>query len=410
MTPDLKGVSTVAGSRTRGHLGRALVALGLLLALLGALSLLWPTVRSAVASIDLPPPTLTPWEGVGGCGAGGSGGGGGGIKWVGTGVSGGLVDVEVGYSASIGQNFNSKTVKARLSGKPRWNMGLGLTVPVVSKSGSMQPSTAMDEKTGINTGGLGDLSLDYSVTIGSQGQNSISLALGMPTGQWDIKRGKDNSKMYLPSSLQKGSGLWTPTLGLSHSKDVEDGIMLFDISYSHPMAINFYGKNQLVNDKPDQYNEVYQNWDNLSSEEKDRFEYYFKPYGENDLGAYSPPSLSASYYYGYRGKRGFVHSWGATFAVPLGVAWIPSFNATKYDPHPDPDHQAWSSTLNYGLEFSRSKFPIFVGVSLPLHDRKNSADPSDPYNEDPFRKWDWPDWNDFLQQWTVGIGIKSTMF
>jgi len=176
------------------------------------------------------------------------------------------------------------------------------------------------------------------------------------------------------------------------------------------MAINFHGMNQLVNDKPDQYNEVYANWDQLSDEEKDRFEYYFKPYGENDLGAYTPASISGSCYYGYRGKHGFVHSWGVTFAAPLGVAWIPSFNASKYDPHPDPDHQAWSSTLNYGLEFSRTKFPIFAGVSLPLHDRKNSADPSDPYNEEPFRKWDWPDWGDFLQQWTVGIGVKATMF
>ncbi len=40
-------------------------------------------------------PVMTPWQSIGGCGAGGSGGGTDGIKWVGEGVSGGLVQVEV---------------------------------------------------------------------------------------------------------------------------------------------------------------------------------------------------------------------------------------------------------------------------------------------------------------------------
>ena len=38
------------------------------------------------------------------------------------------------------------------------------------------------------TGGFGDISFDVSQTIGSGGAASLSLALSIPTGQYDIKR------------------------------------------------------------------------------------------------------------------------------------------------------------------------------------------------------------------------------
>ncbi len=359
--------------------------------------------KAVVASDTM---NLTPWESVGGCGAGGSGGGGGGIKWVGMGVSGGLIDVEVMLSTSMGQNFNQKTLKTRLSMKPTWTSNLGLTVPIVSKIGSLQPQSNFDDKTEV-TGGYGDISIDYSRSFGMSGQFSLALALTLPTGQYDIKRGKENEELYLPSSLQKGGGLLSPSLTLSYSRDVEDGIWLYDVGYSHPMAINLKGENEFF-----EYTDA--QLDKMSDEDRKRFDFIFKPYGENKLGAYTPPSVNGSVYFGYRGVEHYVHSFGVTFSAPLGVAWIPNFTYTNsisgYDPFPDPDHKAWTASLNYGLEFSKPKYPIFIGVSLPIQDKANDPDPDDKYNEEPLKKWDAPDLKDLANSWTVGIGVKSTMF
>jgi hypothetical protein len=354
-------------------------------------------------------PELTPWKSVGGCGAGGSGGGGGGAKWIGMGVSGGLIDVQVLASTTIGQNYRQHSVSTRLSTKPTYTTTLGLSVPVVSKMGNHQPQSNFEDKTEI-TGGLGDLAVDWSKSFGMSGQYSLAFALSMPTGQYDIKRGKDNEKEYLSTSLQKGSGLWSPSVTLSYSKDVIDGMWMFDVGYSHPVAINFHGKNQLIKKEPDQFKHLAEEWDDMPVDQRERFEYVFKPYGENDLGGYTPPSMNLAAYYAYRGHDHFVHSWGMTFSTPFGVTWIPNFTAAKYDPFPDPDHKAWTATLNYGIEFSRHEFPLFLAVSLPINDQSNDPNPKDKYDPEPFKEWDPPDWGDLMQSWTVAVGIKSTMF
>ncbi|MBD3390588.1 MAG: hypothetical protein GF418_01085 [Chitinivibrionales bacterium] len=349
---------------------------------------------------------MLPWVSVGGCGAGGSGGGGGGVRWIGKGVSGGLIDAEIMYTATMGQNYNQKQVKTRLSWKPTWTVILGATVPIVSKVGSLQPQTNYDDKTEV-TGGLADVIIDITKNFGMQGQYSILGSVTLPTGQYDIKRGKENEELYLPTSLQKGSGLLGLSLGLGYTRDVEDGLWVGDLTFSYPVALNLRGENEHFDYTDEQL-------DAMAAEDRKRFDYVFKPYGENKLGAYTPPSLTLAVYYGYRGVEHFVHSFGITFTGMFGVAWVPNFTATTdidgYDPFPDPDHKAWTASLNYGLEFSRDKFPIFVAVSLPINDSKNDPDRADKYNDEPFGKWGAPDWEDFLQSWTVGIGVKSTMF
>lgn len=357
---------------------------------------------------DFETPLLTPWESVGGCGAGGSGGGGGGAKWVGMGVSGGLIDLQLMKSVSFGQNFFNSTTNLRLSGKPTWTSGLGLSIPVTSKIGEVQPVSIEVPRYYI-TGGMGDISADWSKSFGMEGQYSLGVGLTLPTGQYDIKRGPDSKSEFLPSGLQKGGGLYNASLTLSYTKDVEDGIWLFDLGYSHPFNMKlFTGKNQFMDD----YYSNYKNYaDSSDSDIKNRFYYRFKPYGENDLGDYTPPSVNVSAYYGYKGVHGYMHSWGVTFSAPLAIAWVHAEplaadqTKTMYNPRPDPDHESWSATLNYGLEFGNDKFPLFLAVSLPLHDRSN--DPEDPKKT---FGWDAPDWEDFGQQWTFAIGMKATMF
>ncbi|MGA2506644.1 MAG: hypothetical protein ABSF80_04115 [Chitinispirillaceae bacterium] len=353
--------------------------------------------------------SLTPWQCVGGCGAGGSGGTGAEVKWIGTGVSGGLVDAEVMGTSTIGENYRYQQIKTRLSWKPTWTTNLGLTVPIVSKIGSLQPATNWDDKTEV-TGGLADLMVDFSKNVGMEGQYSLMLNLTLPTGQYDIKRGKENNMLYLPTTLQCGGGIYTASLGISRTTDVEKGLWIVEAYYNYPFAINFYGKNQFINSNPDQYNELNSRWELLSASEKKRFEYWFKPYGENDLGAYTPPSITAAVYYGYRGIEHYVHSFGAKLWVPFGVAWIPAFNASSYNPTPDPDNKTWSLTLHYGLEFSRPEYPIFISINKIIVSGSDKGGMKNAFDEAALRKWRTPDKNDLLDMWTFAIGIKTTMF
>ena len=355
----------------------------------GAVAVL--AAASFFVSYNVPVEPATPWQSIGGCGAGGSGGGSGdGIKWIGQGVSGGYLETEVFTKYNVGQNFSIK---------PTWSTKLGVSIPFVSHQGEVQ-YRSNQSPADRSTGGLGDISFDFSKTIGSGGAASLSASLSIPTGQYDIKRGNDAAQEFLPSSFQKGSGLYSLTLGWDYSRDTDKGIWLYSLSYTHPFAMHLIsGENE--------FNDTY--WKDIKHE-GDRFEYRFKPYGENDLGAFTPPSVSASVAYGYRGRPGIVQSLGLNFSVPLGVAWIGSEKADTYDPRPDPDHQAWSLAIAYGIEFSNADFPVFLALSVPIHDKSNAADPKNEYDDSPMREWNAPDWNDILQQWTIAVGIKGSFF
>ncbi len=352
---------------------------------------------------------LTPWQCVGGCGAGGAGGTAADIKWIGQGVSGGLIDAEVMSSLTLGENFDYKQVKTRLSMKPTWSTGLGLTIPIVSKLGSLQPKTNYDDNTE-QTAGLADMMLDFSKTLGAEGEYSASLNLTMPTGQYDVKRGKENEMLYLPTTLQRGSGVFIAALGLTRTMDVDKGLWIMESFLSWPFAVNFYGKNQFVNNNQDQYNGVNSRWDLLSDEQKKRFQYYFKPYGENDLGGYVPPSITAAVYYANRRQARYVHSYGVKVWIPLGVAWVPEYTASSYNPVPDPNNKTWSITLHYGLEFSKPEYPFYFAINKTITSR-STPNANNPFDDKPLSRWHGPDMKELINNnWIFALGFKATMF
>jgi len=351
----------------------------------------------------------TPWACVGGCGAGGSGGAGGATaKWIGRGVSGGLLDIQSMYSSTATKQSISKALELRFSIKPTYTTTLALTVPFAEKTGSLQTSTVDAPTTGLINNGFGDLRVDYIGAFGLSGDLSYDFTLSLPTGGYATTTGSDKSQKYLPTSLQLGAGLYNLSLDLGKTIDADKSMMLFDIIYSYSFAVNFNGQNQY-------YNFSQQQKDIMTDAQKERFYYYFKPYGENDLGGYTPPNLMASAFYGYKGMEDFVHSFGLMFSVPLGVAWIPSLKSgTPYDPTPDPDNQVWNATLCYGLEFSKSNFPIFIAAYLPIHAKTASATNAqigNPYDIKPMQDWSrGPDWNDIFHRWSVFIGLKTFLF
>jgi hypothetical protein len=366
-------------------------------------------LRTKTIGLSRPGMIATPWACVGGCGAGGSGGAGGATaKWIGNGVGGGLLDVQAMYASSATKKSMTNALETRLSFKPTYTSTLALTLPVLAKSGSMQPSTAADEKTGIINNGLGDIRIDFQNTFGLSGEFSYSFTLAVPTGEYAMKIGRDAAPQFLPTNLQLGTGLYSLTLDLGYTKDLDKALLLVDAMYSHSFAVNFSGKNA----KFPLYNNA-ETWNLISADQKRRFEYYVKPYGENDLGAYVPPSVTLSGFYATKAIEHFVHSFGLMCSAPLGVAWIPGFDAGKYNPTPDPDNQAWTATLCYGLEFSQPNFPIFVAAYVPIHGKTASAtnaQEADLYNTKPMAQWRAPDMNDILHRWSVFVGTKTTLF
>lgn len=350
----------------------------------------------------------TPWACVGGCGAGGSGGAGGATaKWIGNGVSGGLLDVQEMYSASATKKSMTNALETRLSIHPTYTSILALTVPVFAKNGMMQPSTTIKGKMVVNNG-MGDIRIDFQNSFGLSGEFSYNFTLAIPTGDYAAVDDDDKSSTFLPTNLQLGTGVYCLTLDLGYTKDLDKALLLVDAMYSYPFAVNFSGKNSFF----PFYNNS-ETWNLLSADQQRRFQYYFKPYGENDLGAYVPPSVTLSGFYATKAIEHFVHSFGLMFSAPIGVAWIPGFDAGTYNPTPDPDNQSWTATLCYGLEFSQPNFPIFVAVYIPIHSKTASAtnaELSNPYDTKPMAQWRAPDMHDILHRWSVFVGTKTTLF
>lgn len=343
---------------------------------------------------------LTPWQAVGGCGAGGSGGGAAdGIQWIGQGVTGGRVEFQNIFKLNVGQNFQGFSMSPRFSYKPTWNTTLRITTPFVSNQAEVQYRSNQSPHNR-TTGGLGDISIDGLFNFGPSAEYGLSIGLTLPSAQYDIVRGPDAAREFLPGSLQKGDGLYNLSVGLTGLKDVSRGIWLWNVAWSFPFNSRFMtGKNEFM----DSWLVAYR------GQNSRRFYYDWKFYGENDLGDFSPQALSAGLYYGYRGRPGQVHSFGLSFRAPLGVAWIRNEQVGVYDPRPDPDHLAWSTSLVYGLEFIRNDFPLFMAFSLPLQDRAN-APGADEYDPTPMQAWNRPDWGNFGEQWTAAVGFKTTFW
>lgn len=335
-------------------------------------------------------PSATPWKAIGGCGAGGSGSNvSDGIQWLGKGAKGGLLDIEVIPRYTLRKNFNQVTIPAAFTFNFMPSMSMGLIIPILSKTGDVVIATNI-EPAHHTTGGVGDIGFELSKAFGFTGEYKIKLGLTLPTGQYDIKRGSERAMYFLPVELQMGNGIYSGTIQLSRTLDVEDGFWKIDLSYNNPFNIKlFTGKNEML----DVYFKEYSNRKNNR-----RFYYRFKPYGESDLGAYFPPSFSGGIYYSSISNN-YVNSFGFFWQAFLGRGWVYSTDVNIFAPFPDPNHKMWNSAFIYELELTRDRLPFFFAVSLPLHDKP-----------DTLGRIDSPDWKDFLNYWIFAVGIRTTLF
>jgi hypothetical protein len=372
--------------------------------LVGAVILFLPLTGVMMSRLtgDSPVSTLMPWRNIGGCGAGGSGSGSNGIKWIGEGVSGGLLEIEMLPKGNFSRTFAYTVAAPRLTFTPFWNTEFGVSMPIGSKIAEVQYQTNLSEETVIS-GGRGDISVDFMRSFGSIAQYSLQFGLTFPTGRYDTERGSDLSKKILPQSLQMGQGIYSALLALYYTRDVDKGMFLFDGTFTYPFMFRLDRKNGYLETDYAAYKNVTVN------QERFYYKHVLKPHGESDRGDYYPPSWGFDAIYAYRGVPKLVQSFQLFFQAPLGVRWIHSYVPTLYDPRPDPDNRAWDAVLSYAIEFSRESFPLFMGIGLPIHDTRGVVG-QDQYDPSTFGAWSAPDWEAIGNEWIVALGFKAAVF
>ncbi len=339
-----------------------------------------PTASSAVAV----------WNNIGGCGSSGGGAAAGAGKWMGRGVSGGLVDLEILSNHTLGPDYMYSAVAGTETfhwpTHPTWTASLatawksaefeyeGYKVPA-------DPTPRLDRI----TGGFGDLGLGLNKTFGNENEHSVGLNLMFPTGQHDIKRlhvkaasaqgiiSGDDVRWMNPF-VQPGSGLYSLGASYEYTKTKDWGLIVFGGSYTSQWAWDNW-------ECRDQYTEVddkvvncqgtspspltwkfwelqHQPWDGDPKKWTDS-------YGAPGTGATGADGFS---FYGYIGHKeeSSTQSVGLTLSIPMSPTYY-----WEYGPLPDSRVSQRMRTNDYtlklstGLEITNPSFPIFLSLGIP---------------------------------------------
>lgn len=186
---------------------------------------------------------LHSWGNIGGCGAGGGSGNGigGCAKWVGRGVTGGLVDLQSQACSNLTHGNALNTFNTRIGTSAlfnRWNFGVN--IPILLKHGDVSVPTntlGVFNKESATISGFGDLSLEIIRKLGITNAHSIMLSTNFPTGSSNaIRQG-----VFLPPQLQLGSG----TLGIGaqyeYTMDRDWGLIILGTNLTYNGWQNNYG-------------------------------------------------------------------------------------------------------------------------------------------------------------------------
>lgn len=381
-------------------------------------------------------PSLQPWDAVGGCGVGGSGaaGGGasGGVRWIGRGVSGGLLDAELMSSASSGDDFSSQSLNGRLSHLLLYRNTIGLSLPLVRKKGINQPGPSFLPETEI-VSGKGDFGLDFSRKFGPEYEWSLTLSMGFPLAKNNYRRkslqtqepplAPKSVEGFLPPDLQGGTGLYNTGLSVEYTIERDRGPVIFSVGYSQSFrtfsgffssfadggAENELWKNPIAlvadlgiaADFPDSLLYGYWTGDTMPDPWVDPAGYDLwnshvpisREYRVRDdegrpgdilMGDRFGNSLNASAVWGYRTEN-FVHSAQLAYLFKLTPDWFVRRPDADYLNHTEKVIDRYMErvyirpvyrnntrhvwSLGYGLEISFMRFPVFVGTALTLDGR-----------------------------------------
>lgn len=182
---------------------------------------------------------LASWGNIGGCGAGGGGSGAatGGVKWVGRGVTGGAVDLQLtgGETFLKGGYYTSMGLRLGTALDHKWLMGVNLPFMVNVQEVEI---AALGEKRTATLPAFGDVSVELTRKLGMDNASTLTFNLGIPTGDHDVVR----EGVVLPQQMQPGAGVFTGGVTFEHTFDQEWGLIVLGGS------VNYGGRENSITD------------------------------------------------------------------------------------------------------------------------------------------------------------------
>jgi hypothetical protein len=164
---------------------------------------------------------LASWANVGGCGAGGGTSTAGGFKWIGRGVTGGLIDVQCMGSQNVYlDGTTSLSFTTRLGTHIGYKWMVAVNVPFLY---NVETVTAFGVEKEAHLPGFGDLSFEVTRKLGITNAHSLTLGLTAPIGAHDAVR----KGVILPQRQQLGTGVMAASLTYEYTMDFDWGLMIF---------------------------------------------------------------------------------------------------------------------------------------------------------------------------------------
>jgi hypothetical protein len=166
---------------------------------------------------------LAAWGNIGGCGVSGAATSSGGVKWVGRGVTGGLVDVQCILSQTMfPDGAQQSTFSTRLGTSIGYKWMVAATVPFRYNVEGVQNQFGIDVGE-VHLPGFGDISLEGTRKLGITNAHTVTLSLSIPAGSHDaVRRG-----VVLPQRMQLGSGVMSVAGVYEYTRDFDWGPMIF---------------------------------------------------------------------------------------------------------------------------------------------------------------------------------------
>jgi hypothetical protein len=268
--------------------------------------------------------TLLPWRCVGGCGtsAGGAGNTGAGVRWIGQGVTGTLVDIELQNSLTIMSNPRDSLMPHKntflilpslyLHLRP---IDIQICLPVAYKYAAIEKT--IDQKSIINSG-IGDLSADISLKVGTEGHIVPHLGFSIPTGRADGY----NRFEVLPSDMQRGTGRFGGWIGLDYTISRDWGSIYISPGYTgglfYAKTVDWHFDRTLSRGVPEKKSLV---WARIV----DKSDTAFLCGARNDLGVVTADRIILAGYAAIKQRR-VTHGFGVSLGISTGDNAYDDFN------------------------------------------------------------------------------------
>ena len=365
-------------------------------------------------SVDHLLSAVTPWNSIGGCGAGGSGGAGSSAPWMGQGISGKIIDLEVRVNSS-----NSIVPKKGMSLSSSYSIPITVfyNLPASGISLAMPFSVAKRiDAAPLQTAGMGDISLSIYRNLGMAGHIKPTIALTIPTGKYAIH---DLNHDLVPTDFQKGKGIFSSNFGVDYSKFFQWGFINAGIGYNAGFA-TLSSKEDVWDDELGRAEPISRKFGFSRTsgkrtvlEENDSFG--FDTLHQTFVGVTNPmgvvvPDAASFFLYGAIRNNRFTHSLGFSASVPMSPGaytktetefnryntqedannFIANENSSSpegydnltYFTYHNPYNEEWvvvkgekhinrgssSLTFSYGMEIAdkENQLPLFWAISVPF--------------------------------------------